>query len=102
MPTMLRLLYVDLMRKVQLHLNSIWKQKQQECAETRARIELAKRQGVTLKSISVMEETAGTQGNSSQLDQKTIQDVNAKVKARVVEKFYDGYRDELWVLVEED
>ena len=82
--------------------HALGKQKQQECAETRARIELAKRQGVTLKSISVMQETAGTQGSSSQLDQKTIQEVNAKVKAKVVEKFYDPYRDELYVLIEED
>lgn len=82
--------------------HALGRQKQQECAETRARIELAKRQGVILKSVSVMQETAGTQGSSAQLDQKTIQEVNAKVKAQVVEKFYDPYRDELYVLIEED
>lgn len=82
--------------------HALGKYKQRECAETRARIELARRQGVTLKNYSVMTESAGSRGNSSQLDQQTIQEVNTKVKARVVDTYYDVSRDEYWVLVEEN
>lgn len=82
--------------------HALGKHKQKECAETRARIELARRQGVTLKNYSVMTETAGSRGNSSQMDQQTVQEVNTKVKARVVDTYYDQHRDEIWVLVEEN
>lgn len=82
--------------------HALGKHKQKECAETRARIELARRQGVTLKNISVMTESAGSRGNSSQMDQQTLQEVNTKVKARVVDTYYDQSRDEIWVLVEEN
>ncbi len=82
--------------------HALGKYKQKECAITRARIEIARRKGVTLSNYSVLTETAGSSGNSSQMDQKTIQEVNTKVKARVVETYYDSAVQEIWVLVEEE
>jgi len=82
--------------------HALGKYKQKECAITRARIEIARRKGVTLSNYSVMTESAGSAGNSAQMDQKTIQEVNTKVKARVVETYYDSTVQEIWVLVEEE
>ena len=82
--------------------HALGKHKQKECAELRARTELARRHGVTLKNTAVMTESAGTQGNHSQLDQSTYQQVETEIKARVVESYYDLATDQYWVLVEEN
>jgi hypothetical protein len=74
---------------------------QKECAMTRARLELAARQGVTIQSMSVMTEHANNLSSNSELSQQTIQEVNSKVKARLVESYRDREQDILWVLVEE-
>ncbi len=74
---------------------------QKECAMTRARLELAARQGVTIQSMSVMTEYANNFSSNTQLDQQTIQEINSKVKARLVESYRDREQDILWVLMEE-
>ncbi len=74
---------------------------QKECAMTRARLELAARQGVTIQSMSVMTDSANNFSSNSQLSQQTIQEVNSKVKARLVDSYRDREQDILWVLVEE-
>ncbi len=82
--------------------HALGKHKQRECAISRARIELAARHGVSVQSMSVMEEYASGQSASSQLEQTTTQQVNAQVKARVVKSYYDAAQDRLWILLEED
>lgn len=82
--------------------HALGKYKQKECAMTRARLELAARQGVEIKSMSLMTENASNMSSSSTLNQQTIQEVNSKVKARLVESYHDKGQDVIWVLMEED
>ena len=82
--------------------HALGKHKQKECAMTRARLELAARQGVEIKSMSLMTENASNMGSSSTLNQQTIQEVSSKVRARLVESFHDKAQDVIWVLMEEN
>lgn len=82
--------------------HALGKYKQQECAVTRARLELAARKGIEIKSISVMTESANSLSSSSTLNGKIVQEVNSKIKTRLVETYHDVQRDILWVLVEEN
>ena len=82
--------------------HALGKYKQQECAVTRARLELAARKGIEIKSVSVMTESATSLSSSSTLNGKIVQEVNSKIKTRLVETYHDVQRDILWVLVEEN
>lgn len=82
--------------------HALGKYKQKECAMTRARLELAARQGVEIKSMSLMTENATNMASSSTLNQQTIQEVNSKVKARLIDSYHDKSQDVIWVLVEEN
>ncbi|GAA6135557.1 hypothetical protein NBRC116188_23470 [Oceaniserpentilla sp. 4NH20-0058] len=82
--------------------HALGKYKQQECAVTRARLELAARKGIEIKSVSVMTESANSLRSNSTLNGKTVQEVNSKIKTRLVETYHDVQRDILWVLVEEN
>jgi hypothetical protein len=82
--------------------HALGKYKQKECAMTRARLELAARKGVEIKSMSLMTENATNMASSSTLNQQTIQEVNSKVKARLVESYHDKLQDVIWVLIEEN
>jgi hypothetical protein len=82
--------------------HALGKYKQKECAMTRARLELAARQGVEIKSMSLMTEKATNMSSSSSLNQQTIQEINSKVKARLIESYHDKLQDVIWVLVEEN
>ena len=82
--------------------HALGKYKQKECAMTRARLELAARQGVEIKSLSVMSEQASNMHSSSTLNQQTVQEVNSKIKARLVDSYHDKAQDILWVLMEEE
>jgi len=82
--------------------HALGKYKQQECAVTRARLELAARKGIEIKSVSVMTESANSLRSSSTLNGKIVQEVNSKIKTRLVETYHDVQRDILWVLVEEN
>lgn len=82
--------------------HALGKYKQKECAMTRARLELAARQGVEIKSLSIMSEQANNMRSSSTLNQQTVQEVNSKVKARLVDSYHDKAQDILWVLMEEN
>jgi hypothetical protein len=80
--------------------HAMGKHMQRECAMTRARLELAARQGIEIKSISIMTEQANNRGSSSQLNQQTKQEINSKIKARLVASYHDKGQDILWVLIE--
>ena len=80
--------------------HALGKYKQKECAMTRARLELAARQGVEIKSMSLMTENATNLTSTSTLNQQTIQEVNSKVKARLIDSYHDKNQDVIWVLVE--
>lgn len=82
--------------------HALGKYKQKECAITRARLELAARKGVAIKSMSLMTEKATNMASSSSLNQQTIQEINSKVKARLVDSFHDKNQDVIWVLIEEN
>ena len=82
--------------------HALGKYKQKECAMTRARLELAARQGVQIKSLSLMSEQASSMRSSSTLNQQTIQEVNSKIRARLVDSYHDKAQDILWVLMEEN
>ena len=82
--------------------HALGKYKQKECAMTRARLELAARQGVDIQSMSVMTENANNISSSSKLSQQTVQEVNSKIKARLVDSYHDKAQDVLWVLMEEN
>lgn len=82
--------------------HALGKYKQKECAMTRARLELAARQGVEIKSLSIMSEQASSMRSSSTLNQQTVQEVNSKIKARLVDSYHDKAQDVLWVLMEEN
>lgn len=82
--------------------HALGKYKQQECAVTRARLELAARKGIEIKSVSVMTESANSLSSNSTLNGQTIQEVNSKIKTRLVDSYHDVQRDILWVLVEEN
>lgn len=82
------------------HALGIYKQK--ECAVTRARLELAARKGIEIKSTSLMTESASNAGSSSTLNQQIIQEVSTKIKSRLVDSFHDKEQDIYWVLVEEN
>jgi hypothetical protein len=73
---------------------------QQQTAEKRARLELAARDGIEIKSMSLMTEKVNNSRSSSSLNQQTTQKVNTKIKARVVDSFHDKVSDIYWVLVE--
>jgi len=81
--------------------HALGKQKQKECAMSRARLELAARQGIEIQSMSVMTEQANNLHSSSQLNQQTVQEINGKIKTRLVDSYLDRGQDILWVLVEE-
>ena len=81
--------------------HALGKQKQKECAMSRARLELAARQGIEIQSMSVMTEQANNLHSSSQLNQQTVQEINSKIKTRLVDSYLDRGQDILWVLVEE-
>lgn len=82
--------------------HALGKYKQKECAMTRARLELAARQGVEIKSLSIMSEQASNIRSSSTLNQQTVQEVSSKIKARLVDSYHDKAQDILWVLMEEN
>lgn len=82
--------------------HALGKHKQKECAMTRARLELAARKGIEIKSLSLMTESATSIRSSSTLNQQTIQEVNTKIKSRLVDSFHDKEQDVYWVLVEEN
>jgi hypothetical protein len=82
--------------------HALGKYKQKECAMTRARLELAARQGVEIKSLSIMSEQANNMRSFSTLNQQTVQEVNSKIKARLVDSYHDKGQDILWVLMEEN
>lgn len=82
--------------------HALGRYKQQECAVTRARLELAARKGIEIKSVSVMTERANNLTSHSTLNGKVVQEVNSKIKTRLVETYHDVQRDILWVLVEEN
>lgn len=82
--------------------HALGKYKQKECAMTRARLELAARKGIEIKSMSLMTERANNMTSSSTLNQQVTQEVNAKIKARLVDSYHDKNQDILWVLVEEN
>jgi len=82
--------------------HALGKYKQKECAMTRARLELAARQGIEIKSMSIMSEQANNMRSSSTLNQQTVQEVNSKIKARLVDSYHDKGQDILWVLMEEN
>lgn len=82
--------------------HALGKYKQKECAMTRARLELAARKGVEIKSLSIMSEQASNMHSSSTLNQQTVQEVNSKIKARLVDSYHDKAQDILWVLMEEN
>ncbi len=81
--------------------HALGKYKQKECAMTRARLELAARKGIEISSLSLMTEQANNLNSSSQLSQKTVQEINSKIKARLVDSYYDQAQDVIWVLIEE-
>ncbi len=81
--------------------HAMGKHMQRECAMTRARLELAARQGIEIKSMSIMTEQANNMRSSSQLNQRTAQEINSKIKSRLVDSYHDKGQDILWVLVEE-
>ncbi len=81
--------------------HAMGKHMQKECAMTRARLELAARQGIEIKSMSIMTEQANNMRSSSQLNQQTAQEINSKIKTRLVDSYHDKGQDILWVLVEE-
>jgi len=82
--------------------HALGKYKQKECAMTRARLELAARKGIEIKSMSLMTERASSVSSSSTLNQQVTQEVNTKIKARLVDSYHDKNQDILWVLVEEN
>ena len=82
--------------------HALGKYKQKECAMTRARLELAARKGIEIKSMSLMTEQATNSRSNSTLNQQVTQEVNTKIKARLVDSYHDKYQDILWVLVEEN
>ena len=82
--------------------HALGKYKQKECAMTRARLELAARKGIEIKSMSLMTEQATSLSSSSTLNQQVTQEVNTKIKARLVDSHHDKNQDVLWVLVEEN
>lgn len=82
--------------------HALGKYKQKECAMTRARLELAARKGVEIQSMSLMTENANNINSSTTLSQQTVQEVNSKIKVRLVESYHDKAQDILWVLVEEN
>jgi hypothetical protein len=82
--------------------HALGKYKQKECAMTRARLELAARKGIEIKSMSLMTERANNMASSSTLNQQVTQEVNTKIKARLLDSYHDKNQDILWVLVEEN
>lgn len=82
--------------------HALGKQKQKECAMTRARVELASRKGIDIRSTSLMTEQANAQRSQSQLLQHTEQTINEQIKARLVETYHDKAQDILWVLMQEE
>lgn len=82
--------------------HALGKYKQKECAMTRARLELAARKGIEIKSMSLMTERASNMTSRSTLNQQVTQEVNTKIKARLVDSYHDKNQDILWVLVEEN
>ncbi len=81
--------------------HALGKYKQKECALTRARLELAARQGIEIKSMSLMTEQTSNLRSTSQLNQQTVQEISSKIKTRLVDSYHDQGQDILWVLVEE-
>lgn len=82
--------------------HALGKQKQKECAMTRARVELAARKGIDIRSTSLMTEQANGQRSQSQLMQHTEQTINEQIKARLVGTYHDQAQDILWVLMQEE
>lgn len=76
---------------------------QEQCAQTRAREQLAARQGVEVSSVSLL--TEKMQNDRAQVvlakeTQEAVQKVT--VKARVVDSWYDAQRDEFYVWMKEE
>ncbi len=71
---------------------------QQECAVQRARERLAAQQGVTVSSISVLNQSVANDRSSVRMNKEVISEVKQKtVKARVKDNYYDVQRDEYYV-----
>lgn len=71
---------------------------QQECAVQRARERLAAQQGVTVSSISVLNQSVANERSSVSMNKEVISEVKQKtVKARVKDNYYDVQRDEYYV-----
>lgn len=82
--------------------HALGKDKQHDCAMGRARLELAARKGVQLKSILLMTESATNRSSDSRMDGQLIQQVDTQIKTRLVDSYHDKQRDIYWVLVEEN
>ncbi|WP_430461285.1 hypothetical protein ACQUQU_00445 [Thalassolituus sp. LLYu03] len=71
---------------------------QEQCAQTRAREQLAARQGVDVSSVSLLTEQVRNEFSNVTLAKETRETVNkTTVKARVVDSWYDAQRDEYYV-----
>lgn len=75
---------------------------QEECARTRAREQLAARQGVEVSSVALLTEQVKNDSAKVVLTKETQESVaKTLVKARVVDSWYDAQRDEYYVLMKE-
>ena len=75
---------------------------QEECARTRAREQLAARQGVEVSSVALLTEQVKNDSSKVVLTKETQESVaKTLVKARVVDSWYDAQRDEYYVLMKE-
>ena len=82
--------------------HALGRYKQQECAMSRARLELAARKGVEISAVSVMTESATNLSSQSTLNGKVEQQVNNTIKTRLVDSYHDKAQDIIWVLLEEN
>ena len=82
--------------------HALGRYKQKECAISRARLELAARQGITISAQTVMTERATNLSSQSTLDGLTTQTVNSVIKTRLVDSYHDKQQDIIWVLIEEN
>ena len=71
---------------------------QEQCAQTRAREQLAAHQGADVSSVSLLTEQVRNEFSNVTLAKETRETVNkTTVKARVVDSWYDAQRDEYYV-----
>lgn len=73
---------------------------QEECARQRAREQLAARNGVSISSVTMMEESVTNATGRVKYDKQTVAEVEkTTVKAKVTKQHYDPVRDQFYVLM---